>query len=80
MLVENYHAGNLVAVDFTKANGEKRHMLVQKNDSLLSAVAGARHFSNPNVLRVTELLDDGTSQWRSIPLDRLISVDVAAPF
>lgn len=80
MLVENYRAGNLVSVEFTKANGEKRHMLVQKNDSLLSAVAGTRHFSNPNVLRVTELLDDGSAQWRSIPLDRLISVNIAAPF
>lgn len=75
-LTENYKAGHALRVRFTKANGEERIMLVQKNDELLSQVKGVRHIDSPNALRVTETLADGTSQWRTVPLNRLISVDL----
>ena len=77
LLTKAYHAGKTVKVTFTKADGTERLMVVKRDREAEANLVGAgRHINREDKLRVTELLTDGTTQWRTVPLTRLHAVEV----
>lgn len=68
-----YKSGAKVAVDFIKRDGTKRHMVCQRDPVMESQVKGAIEKHTDSTLRVVEIKDDGTHQWRAVPLDRIES-------
>ena len=76
-LNKHYRNGEAVTLKFQKRDGTTRDMVIQENAQLLSAIQGVRTHSNPMVKVVTEKLSDGTFQFRSIPLDRVIEIGPA---
>lgn len=74
--VKAYKSGKTLLVTFNKADGSLRTMVVERNPLIENAeVKGVRRHSE-NVLPVIERLWDGTHQWRSIRLDRLVSANM----
>lgn len=73
--VKLYKSGAKVAVDFTKRDGTKRHMVCQRDPVLESKVQGAIEKHTDTVKRVIEITADGTKQWRAVPLDRIESFE-----
>lgn len=72
---ELYKSGARVAVDFIKRDGTKRHMVCQLDPVMESAVKGAIEKHTDSVQRVVEITDDGTKQWRAVPLGRIESFE-----
>ena len=70
-----YKSGAKVAVDFTKRDGTKRHMVCQRDFVLESQVQGVIEKHTDTTLRVVEITDNGAKQWRSVPLDRIESFE-----
>ena len=75
---ELYKAGETVKVEFEKRDGSIRTMVCERKKEMEEAVKGAITKKDDSVLRVVELKDDGTTQWRSVPLDRVRSVGVVS--
>ena len=75
---EIYKSGAKVAVDFIKRDGTKRHMVCQRDSVMESEVKGAIEKHTDAVKRVIELKEDGTKQWRAVPLDRIESFEIVA--
>lgn len=75
---EAYKSGAKVAVDFIKRDGTKRHMVCQRDSVMESEVKGAIEKHTDAVKRVIELKEDGTKQWRAVPLDRIESFEIVA--
>lgn len=75
-LHENYNTlGKEVSLTFQKKDGTLRKMTIQADQKLLETIQGKRQHTNPLTKVVTEKLEDGTFQFRSIPLDRVISIN-----
>ena len=75
-LRENYTTlGREVSLTFQKKDGTLRKMTIQADQKLLETIQGKRQHTNPLTKVVTEKLEDGTFQFRSIPLDRVVSFD-----
>ena len=72
---ELYKSGARVAVDFIKRDGTKRHMVCQRDPVMESEVKGAIEKHADTVKRVIEITEDGTKQWRAVPLDRIESFE-----
>ena len=68
---EIYKSGARIAVDFIKRDGTKRHMVCQRDSVMESEVKGAIEKHTDTVQRVVEITEDGTKQWRTVPLDRI---------
>lgn len=68
---ELYKSGAKVAVDFIKRNGEKRHMICQRDSEMESQVKGKIAHNSDTTLRVVEITESGDKQWRSVPLVRI---------
>ena len=73
-LKKHYDAGEEVILEFIKRDGTVRKMIAQKDQTLLETVQGIRTHSNPLTKVVTEKLPDGTFRFRSVPLDRVLSL------
>ena len=76
--IQAYKAGQKVEVDFIKANGEKRHMVCQRDNEAREMEAAVVHGApkKPGLIRVVEITEDGTHQWRSIVLDRIVNIEI----
>lgn len=73
---ENYTMlGREVALTFQKRDGTLRKMTIQPDQKLLETIQGKRQHTNPLTKVVTEKLENGSFQFRSIPLDRVVSFD-----
>lgn len=71
-------------VKFTKANGDERLMNFTLNHELiddLNMTPKGTGNSTPNddILKVVELCESGTSQWRSFRFDSVISISEYNP-
>lgn len=73
---ELYKSGKIVKVEFEKRDGSIRTMVCERKQEMEEAVKGAIEKHTDTVLRVVEIKDDGTAQWRSVPLDRIRMVTV----
>ncbi len=73
-LREHYSRGETVQLEFVKRNGALRKMTIQEDQELLATIRGERKVSNETNRVVCEKLEDGSSQFRSIPLDRVLTL------
>lgn len=66
------------SVTFTKSDGSERLMNFTLNSDLIDdfelTPKGTGNNSSPEVLKVVELCENGTTQWRSFRFDSVISL------
>ena len=71
------------SVKFTKSDGSERIMNFTLNSDLIDdfelTPKGTGGNSNQEVLKVVELCENGTTQWRSFRFDSVISLDEYNP-
>ena len=78
-LYKAYRKGFKVRFTFHKADGSVRNLIAVRDDEakeMEKAIVGGRVFTNPDVVRVAELCDDGTRQWRSVTLSRVFDGEI----
>ena len=73
-LHEHYSKGEAVQLEFVKRDGTLRKMTIQEDQKLLATIRGERKVSNETNRVVCEKLEDGSTQFRSIPLDRVLTL------
>ena len=71
--VSSIRKGKIIKVIFTKANGEKRTLIGTTDLKRIPKVDHPRSTGRAEAVGVQRVYDLEIGEWRSVPLDRIIS-------
>lgn len=78
-LYRAYRAGKKVRFTFHKKDMSVRNLIALRDaeaKEMEAAIVGGTVFKNPDVVRVVEITDDGTHQWRSVTLSKVFDGEI----